>query len=55
MTTPVITTVTGEIVGDQLVAQALAHEHLYCDISKYSSKVDSFRRLSTMPKFCVVK
>lgn len=40
MNIPVIMTVTGEIAADQL-GHTLAHEHLYCDISKYSGRADN--------------
>jgi phosphotriesterase-related protein len=40
MSRSVITTVTGEIAGDQL-GPTLAHEHLFCDISVNSGKADN--------------
>ena len=40
MTRATVTTVTGDIRGDQL-GPTLAHEHLYCDISVQSGRADN--------------
>ena len=40
MSKPYVTTVLGDIAADE-IGPALAHEHLYCDVSVHSGKADN--------------